>query len=173
MSSLVTDPVTPEQKNAVLRNLGWQPEHIVIDVSSGELPPFAPDAAADWITFLGPFLHLTDVEIFHCLETAKAALKSDGRIVFSFLEYDVPQHWQLFRRALGTPGEGPEHWGASGPPRFLNRATLESWALHLGLTLECHYSGEVRWLQPLQSGAVEASAFGQSVAVLARLTETE
>ena len=123
------------------------------------MDPDAPSPLADWITFFGPFLELTDAETFGRLQAAKLHLKPDGRIVFSFLDYDVPQHWQIFRQP--------------NPPHFLNRATIEAWALHLGMTLEYHYSGEVRWLQPLQSGAVEASGFGQSVMVLAPLAPTE
>ncbi len=162
----LTDPVSPALKDAALLNLGWQPNHVVIDASSGELlspppappdplpdaPPAPPPPLADWITFFGPFLHLTDAEVFQHLEAARLWLKTDGRIIFSFLDYDVPQHWQLFRQPA--------------PPHFLNRATIEAWAIHLGMTLEFHYSGEVRWLQPLQSGAVEATAFGQSIMAL-------
>jgi hypothetical protein len=232
-----TKPVSPALKDAALLNLGWQPDHVVIDASSGELPPappnpvpsdtpvpspassdivlsdtpvssdtvqpdtpassapVAPGVRADWILFFGPFLQLTDVEIFRRLEAAKLLLKPDGRIVFSFLEYDAPHHWQLFRQSVGgarppgmldpTPEQSTEPTSEpsaveadgeqpappqSAPFHFLNRGTIESWVLHLGLTLECHYSGEVRWLQPLQSGAVEATGFGQSVAVLAQVS---
>jgi SAM-dependent methyltransferase len=204
MSSDFTAPVSPALQHAALLNLGWRPDQVVIDASSGELPsappdptssappvsstassetvlpdtaaasntvppaPAAPVVWADWITFFGPFIHLADVEIFRRLEAAKRLLKPDGRIVFSFLEYDVPHHWQLFRQSAGQP-VSPQ----PAPLHFLNRATIESWVLHLGLNLECHYSGEVRWLQPLQSGAVVARSFGQSVAVLAPVAEAE
>jgi len=190
MTSELLEPLSPALRDAALLNLGWQPDHVVIDASTGPLPTDWPAASADWITFFGPFVHLTDPEIFHCWEVAKPALKPDGRLVFTFLDYDVPAHWRIFRDAANCPppaqpagdsdpapeaGEGQLAPSASreqlAPPHFLNRATVEAWALHLGLSLEYHYSGEVNWLQPLQSGAVEAIGLGPSLIVLTPLAE--
>jgi hypothetical protein len=157
MPSELIDPLSPALKDAALLNLGWQPDHVVIDASSGLMPESAA-ASADWITFFGPFIQMPDPEVYHCLEQAAAALKPDGKLVFTFLDYDVPAHWQIFRES-------------AAPPHFLNRSTIEAWAMHLGLSLEYHYSGEVSWLQPLQSGAVEAIGLGQSLVVLSPVAE--
>jgi len=180
------DDAAEALEESALLNLGLQPEHNVVAVGCGagrlssRLAPFlkgkfvvaaepplsVETGTADWVTFFNVFTHILDEHIYQYLEDAKRMLKPDGRIVFSFLDYDVPQHWQFFADAVAD--QRPDRTMV----RLLNRQAIEAWAMHLGLSLEYHYSGEVKWMQPMRGGEEaawgDAQMFGKSIAVLAK-----
>ena len=135
-------------------------------VVAAEPPLPVETGTADWVTFFSVFTHILDEHIYQYLEDAKRMLRPDGRIVFSFLDYDVPLHWQFFAGAVAD--KRPDRTMV----RFLNRPAIEAWAMHLGLSLEYHYSGEVKWMQPMRGGEEaawgDAQMFGKSIAVLAK-----
>lgn len=55
-----------------------------------------PDASADFIVFFSVFTHLLHEETYRYLQDSVRVLKPGGKIVFSFLEYAIPSHWNVF-----------------------------------------------------------------------------
>jgi SAM-dependent methyltransferase len=150
----------PERLSAFLKHPLTQ-----INLRVGRKPPFGGrDESADLVSFFNVFTQIHDAQMYACLQEAKRLLKPDGKIVFSFLDYEVPLHWESFAASLA------EAVRDQAPLSFLNRATLEAWAMHLELSLDYLYSGEVNWMQPMLAGDEQADArsFGQSVAVLSK-----
>lgn len=59
-----------------------------------------PDASADFIAFFSVFTHLLHEETYRYLEDSFRVLKPGGKIVFSFLEYAIPDHWAVFEASV-------------------------------------------------------------------------
>jgi ubiquinone/menaquinone biosynthesis C-methylase UbiE len=125
-----------------------------------------PDATADFVTFFSVFTHLLDEDIFKFLRDARRAVKPDGKIVFSFLDYGCDAHWPLFLKTVED----------QNPQRVLNKfitpEMIRRWARALGLRVERLYDGAEPWVrragsvEPGGNGDESRAAFGQSVAVL-------
>jgi ubiquinone/menaquinone biosynthesis C-methylase UbiE len=126
-----------------------------------------PDRQADMVCFFSVFTHLPDEDIFRFLAEARRVAKPGGRIVFSFLDFEVESHWAVFQGTLAD----------SNPNRILNKFTskgaLRRWAKALSLEIEAFHDGPDPWIKltrdftyidgRLASGVVE---FGQSVGVI-------
>lgn len=113
-----------------------------------------PDASADLVSAFSLFTHLLQAETYIYLEDAVRVLKPGGCVVFSFLEFTEPYHWQTFIVTRDqTKARKSIHLNM-----FLERPSIEVWAKHLGLVVERYV------------GAGEAvgseHALGQSVVVL-------
>jgi ubiquinone/menaquinone biosynthesis C-methylase UbiE len=54
------------------------------------------DGEADFVCFFSVLTHLLHEQGFVYLQEAKRVLKPGGKIVFSFLEFAVPDHWAVF-----------------------------------------------------------------------------
>lgn len=124
--------------------------------------PF-PAGAADWVTFYSVFTHILDEDIYLYLQEAKRLLKPGGRIVFSFLDFTVPEHWPVFEQGLA--GRGPD----ALLNRFLSQETIRLWCARLGLRVEHLHPGSEKWIRlspPLVEYDLSAEFF-QSIAVLA------
>ncbi len=124
----------------------------------------AADATVEWVTFFSVFTHILDEDIYAYLRDAKRMLKSGGRVVFSFLDYSVEDHWATFESSLAdqSPNRPIVH--------FLNRNTIERWCGRLGLRLERVYDGPEAWIglgPPLVLHDLTAP-FWQSIAVLTK-----
>jgi ubiquinone/menaquinone biosynthesis C-methylase UbiE len=138
------------------------------DFMIAHAPPLPlPDGFADWVTFFSVFTHILDEDIYIYLREAQRLLKSGGKIVFSFLDYDVPLHWQFFAGAVAN--QTPNRTLI----QFLDRRAVHVWAEHLGLRVEGFYGGEDKWMNragvaPQASESDKTAAFGQSVAVLSK-----
>jgi ubiquinone/menaquinone biosynthesis C-methylase UbiE len=125
-----------------------------------------PDRQADIVSFFSVFTHLLDEDIFRFLVEAKRVTKSGGKIVFSYLDFEVASHWAVFENTLAD----------SNPNRVLNKfiskAAIVRWAKALSLEIERLYDGSESWIRlsedirysdgRLASGVAE---FGQSVGV--------
>ncbi|WP_447938798.1 class I SAM-dependent methyltransferase [Pseudoxanthomonas mexicana] len=197
----------------LLKHLGLQPQHQVIDVGCGsgrlafqlrdhlrggyvgidvvpELFQYAqkkcgredwrfyaapgttipePDASADFITFFSVFTHLEFEDTFRYLVDAARVLKPGGSIVFSFLEFRMPSHWNIFEASLKD--ERPD----KVLNQFMDRDAIHAWARHAGLHVEALLDGEslyipldrtVRWDDGREMS--EWGSLGQSVCVLKR-----
>lgn len=55
-----------------------------------------PDASADFVTFFSVFTHLLHEETYRYLADACRVLKPGGKVVFSFLEFRLQCHWNVF-----------------------------------------------------------------------------
>jgi SAM-dependent methyltransferase len=128
----------------------------------------AADESADIVCFFSVFTHLLHEESYRYLQEARRVLKPEGRIVFSFLEFFVYSHWEVFRadiRAAGAPH--PLNM-------FLSRDAIDAWAHHLGLEVENVFAGDVPFIPIAQPVTLRAqtfeklATFGQSAAVLRR-----
>jgi ubiquinone/menaquinone biosynthesis C-methylase UbiE len=112
------------------------------------------DASADMVSAFSLFTHLTQAETYIYLEECMRVLKPGGKIVFSFLEFAEPDHWDEFvRTAKATKA-------AKAAPlnMFIERNAIAAWAGKLGLVVEQFVdSGFPSWA---------GHALGQSVVVL-------
>ena len=119
------------------------------------------------VSFFSVFTHLLDEDIYRFLQEARRVTRPGGKIVFSYLDFEVVSHWTIFEQTLAD----------ANPDRVLNRfqskASLRRWCQQLGLEIEALHDGTEAWIKltedfhyidgRLASGIVE---FGQSVGVL-------
>ncbi len=61
-----------------------------------------PDSSADFICFFSVLTHLLHEESYKYLQDAKRILKPNGKIIFSFLEFYIPCHWDVFQGNLAN-----------------------------------------------------------------------
>lgn len=112
------------------------------------------DETADMVCFFSVLTHLLHEQSYWYLEEARRVLKPGGRIVFSFLEFSEPGHWQVFAETLAAT-KARQIFPLNV---FIDRDALPVWAERLGMELV-----EIR-------GAAEAVVpegnLGQAVCVL-------
>ncbi|QYM78041.1 methyltransferase domain-containing protein [Horticoccus luteus] len=127
----------------------------------------APDNTADFVCFFSVLTHLKHEDSYRYLQEAKRVLKPGGAIVFSFLEFFIPSHWEVFRHMLehGQPGD---HLN-----QFMDREAIKRWAYYLEMDVEAVWDGDKPHI-PFEGEVVlddgrkltGVGALGQSVAVL-------
>lgn len=127
----------------------------------------AGDDEADMVCFFSVFTHLLHEESYSYLAEARRVLRPGGKIVFSFMEFCVDEHWGVFESNLASIG------AAHPLNQFMSRDGIEAWAAHLDLTIEHIYRGDIPYIplkQPIEMETgqrfEELGTFGQSVAVL-------
>lgn len=125
---------------------------------------------ADMVCFFSVLTHLLHEESFVYLREATRVLKPGAKIVLSFLDYTVEDHWPIFESNLRDVGIGSQPMNV-----FMSGEMLRQWARHLGLEVETIKNGDDAYL-PLSAPITFANgtvandrvAFGQSVCVLVR-----
>jgi SAM-dependent methyltransferase len=128
-----------------------------------------PDASADFITFFSVFTHLQFEETYRYIQDAARVLKPGGKLVFSFLEFRLPSHWNIFAASLQDvrPDKVLN--------QFMDRDGIAAWAEHAGLTIDVLQDGDalhiplddvVRWDDGREM--IGMGCLGQSVCVLSR-----
>ncbi|MGC1304111.1 MAG: class I SAM-dependent methyltransferase [Caulobacteraceae bacterium] len=118
----------------------------------------APDAQFDMACAFSVFTHLHHEETFLYLRDLARVLRPGGRLVFSFLEFRAPQHWEAFDRAVQAVSASQRlHLDM-----FIERSVIDVWCERLGFERE-------RFTGPTEPGP--SGALGQSVAVLRRVGE--
>ncbi len=157
-------PELLEHARSRCRNRLWKFElvnDIVIPESAG---------VADMVCFFSVFTHLLHEDTYRYLWETHRVLKPGGKVVFSFLEFKIPSHWEVFRGMVG-PRQGGRHHN-----QFISRDAIASWASHLGFCAEAMYDGDqphipVERPMTLDDGRVVEgmTSLGQSVAVLRKL----
>ena len=90
-----------------------------------------PQDSADMICAFSLFTHLLHTETYIYLEDAVRVLKPCGRIVFSFLEFSEPAHWDIFIHTKNAMKVRPPHLNM-----FIERSAINTWASHLNLVVE-------------------------------------
>jgi SAM-dependent methyltransferase len=113
-----------------------------------------PAASVDMVSFFSVFTHLRHEECWLYLCEAKRVLKEGGRILFSFLDFGVPFHWQFFEHAVGQ-------LGSTHPATiFIDHGAVRAWAAHLDLSVVRIYDATEPFIND------EFPFFGHSFAVL-------
>ena len=143
---------------------GWR-----FEVAEGLKIPEA-DRKADMVCFFSVLTHLLHEESFVYLREAKRVLKPGGRIVLSFLDFRVANHWDSFEANLQDIGVGAQPMNV-----FISPDMLREWAKRLDLEIEVIHDGDEPYL-PLSAPITfedgtklkSPTAFGQSVCVLLR-----
>src|SRR5689334_4851002 len=125
------------------------------------------DGVADCVTAFSLFTHLLHEESFTYLTEIRRVLKSSGRLICSFLEYEEPNHRTLFLQAVKSV--------AADRPLivFTEKNCLSFWADELGFEIERFISAAEKFIDfsertPLPNGEVLHGnhAFGQSLCVM-------
>jgi ubiquinone/menaquinone biosynthesis C-methylase UbiE len=113
--------------------------------------------SVDMLCAFSVFTHLLHAETYLYLEDAHRALRPGGRVVLSFLEFAIPDHWAVFERTVQAQR-------ASTVPhlnQFIERNQITVWAQHLGYASAAFIDGNTA---PWPSG----EPLGQSIAVLTK-----
>lgn len=114
-----------------------------------------PDSCADMVCFFSVLTHLLHEQSFWYLQEAVRVLKPGGAIVFSFLDFREPSHWQVF---LSTLKDEKTRKIKPQLNVFLSRDAIDTWADHLGVRIEGVYSAS--------ESIVPEGPLGQSVCIL-------
>lgn len=125
------------------------------------------DGRADIVCFFSVLTHLLHEQSYIYLQEVRRVLKPTGKIVFSFLESRIADHWNVFASTVGDVyGEHPLNV-------FISRDAIEAWASHLGLRVDVIQDGDkpdIPLPHPVvtEAGLVmkESGTLGQSVCVL-------
>jgi SAM-dependent methyltransferase len=139
------------------------------EVAEGLKIPEA-DQQADMVCFFSVLTHLLHEESFVYLREAKRVLKPGGKIVLSFLDFRVANHWDSFESNLRDIGVGSQPMNV-----FICPDMLREWATRLELDIEAIHDGDDMYL-PLSAPITfedgtsikDRAAFGQSVCVMVR-----
>ncbi len=103
------------------------------------------------------FTHLLHHETYLYLEECRRILKPDGKVVFSFLEFAMKSHWDIFAHTV----EAQRSSTLPALNQFIEAATIETWCSHLGLHCREYIRGDKNLWEV-------GPAFGQSIVILAK-----
>jgi SAM-dependent methyltransferase len=149
------------------RNLTRRPDwHF--ELTDGTKIP-CKDESVDFVCFFSVFTHITHEDSFKYLREAKRVLKRGGRIVFSFLEFEIDSHWAVFALSVDLGNPGDHH------NQFIERPAIRAWVKQLGLSIESIFDGDKPHIPIAESvvwhdGRVMSGfgALGQSVAIISK-----
>ena len=128
-----------------------------------------PDAAADYLCFFSVFTHLLHESTFKYFQESARCLKPGGQLVFSFIEFRIPCHWDIFQSSLDHTEAG-RHLN-----QFIDRDAIQEWSAHAKLEVVSIHDGDkphipipedIRWENGNRMSSM--GNLGQSVAILRR-----
>jgi SAM-dependent methyltransferase len=126
------------------------------------------EGEVDFVVFFSVFTHLLHEESYVYLAEAYRALRPGGKVIFSFLEFSVPEAWKVF----GANLDWVRRRSMAGHLNvFMHRHDLRLWAEHLGFNVAALHFGDTRFIEVDAVAASElvpagAYALGQSICVL-------
>ncbi|WP_374358352.1 class I SAM-dependent methyltransferase [Chitinimonas sp.] len=89
------------------------------------------DNVADAMCFFSVMTHLLHEQSYLYLEEAKRVAKPGGFVLFSFLEFAMDFHWEVFRNTVNDARGQNQH-----PLNvFISRDAIAAWARHLDMEL--------------------------------------
>jgi len=113
----------------------------------------ADNDSVDMICAFSLFTHLLQAETYIYMTDMYRALKPEGRLVFSFLEFDVLSQWGVFEATVVQQKSSTiPHLNM-----FMEKSVIQHWANHIGFKVIEFINGDNRF---------EGKALGQSVAIL-------
>lgn len=147
------------------RELCRRPDWTFLATEGHAIP--AADEAADFVCFFSVFTHLLHEDTYRYVLDAARVLRPGGRLVFSFLEFLVPCHWDTFTASLARTEHG-RHLN-----QFLDRPAIRAFAAHAGFEVTGFHDGDKPHI-PIPGEIVweggqrmrDLGNLGQSVAVL-------
>ena len=126
------------------------------------------DAVADLVCFFSVFTHLLHEQSYVYLQEAKRVLKPGGDIVFSFLDFTIAGHWDVFESNMKDLGVNSQPLNM-----FMSKDAIQIWAGHLGLQVRAIEDGHKAYVplsKPIffENGSVveKMGTIGQSICVL-------
>ncbi|MBU9592768.1 class I SAM-dependent methyltransferase [Burkholderia multivorans] len=111
------------------------------------------DASVDVACAFSVFTHLLPQETFIYLDEMRRILKPGGRIVFSFLEFHAPYHWNIFENTVSQQ----RHNTTPHLNMFIERNVISVWADKLDLKIREFLDG---------NQSVSIAPLGQSISIL-------
>lgn len=129
-----------------------------------------PEQSADFISFFSVFTHLSHEDSYKYLQDACRVVKPGGKIVFSFVDFTIPDHWSSFESYIAY--DNPDKVLLE----FISRDAIQAWADHLHVSAVEIHDGDKPYFtldRPVHwdNGAVTSPttvSFGQSVCVLTK-----
>ena len=98
----------------------------------------APDAWADMVAAFSVFTHLLHAETFLYLQDIGRVLRPGGRLVFSFLEFASPLHWETFEATV----EAQRSNTLPHLNQYIERSVIDLWSAKLGFGRERYIDGD-------------------------------
>lgn len=98
------------------------------------------DNSVDIVTCFSVFTHLLHEETYAYLAEVRRVLKPGGKIVFSFLDFSIAEHWNIFVSNL-IHIEKHVHLN-----QFIDPQAIQTWCQHLELTVEEIFPGDQTYI---------------------------
>ena len=125
------------------------------------------DGVADMVCAFSLFTHLLHEETYIYLAEVLRVLKPGGTVVFSFLEFGIISHWDVFQTNVARIGL-PGHLN-----QFMDPVAIRVWAQHLGFEVVAIHGGDENYAEldepiTLEDGRTftDRASLGQSLAIL-------
>lgn len=127
------------------------------------------DNSIDMVACFSVFTHLLHEETYAYLAEIRRVLKPGGKVVFSFLDFSIPEHWTVFASNL-IQINSRVHLN-----QFIDPHAIKIWCQHLQLDIEKIFSGNQPYIhisEPVEGNNGEVYqgevTLGQSVCVLCK-----
>jgi SAM-dependent methyltransferase len=117
---------------------------------------YSDDQKLDIIYAWSLFTHLQPEETYLYIRDIHRALKKGGCLIFSFLEIDMPVHWDMFVSRVNQISKG---WIPVHLDYIFDRKMISRFASEIGFRVACFIDGNDDTATPL-------GRFGQSIVVL-------
>lgn len=132
------------------------------------------DKSVDMVTAFSVFTHLLHEESYVYMVEARRVLKPGGKIVFSYLDFNIAEHWAVFMSNINQI-HNRVHLN-----QFIDNSAIITWCRHLKMNIVDIFPGNQKQIilqNPieLEDGSIESglAALGQSICVLEKPFDTD